>query len=271
MDQTLIPVERLSRDLSKAARTLTDTEARYLINSYYIMQDSRLRSNNQVRALTEAEKPNSVLVWLAEQGATLEGQIKRALDQYTQAHKMGSWMREIHGIGPVLAAGLLAHIDITKAPTVGHIWRFAGLDPTTTWNKGERRPWNADLKTLCWKVGQSFMKFSNDNACYYGHVYRKRKEFETTRNEQNGNTEAAAKGLARVGKTTEAYKYYAAGKLPPAQIDARARRYAVKLFLSHLHNVWYEKHFGVPAPLPYPIAILGHDRSHYIPPPEVVL
>ena len=37
------------------------------------------------------------------------------------------------GIGPVIAAGLLANIDIKQAPTVGHIWRFAGLDPTNKW------------------------------------------------------------------------------------------------------------------------------------------
>jgi hypothetical protein len=39
----------------------------------------------------------------------------------------------IKGIGPVIAAGLLANIDITKAPTAGHIWRFAGLDPSSKW------------------------------------------------------------------------------------------------------------------------------------------
>jgi hypothetical protein len=44
---------------------------------------------------------------------------------------------------------LLARIDIVKAPTAGHIWRYAGLDPTVRWNKGEKRPWNAGLKVLC--------------------------------------------------------------------------------------------------------------------------
>jgi hypothetical protein len=70
-----------------------------------------------------------------------------------------------------------------------------------------------------------------------------------------------------VGKSTEAFKHYSAGRLPPGQIDARARRYAVKLFLSHLHEVWYKAHFGKAPPLPYPIAILGH--AHIKPPPTV--
>ncbi len=253
-----ISVARMSRDIANAAHTLSDDEARFLVDAYYMMQEDRKRAHNQVRALGESEEPNAVIAWLATQSETLENQVKRALDKYTEAHPMGSWMREVHGIGPVLSAGLLAHIDIAKAPTVGHIWRFAGLDPTMKWNKGERRPWNATLKTLCWKIGQSFMKFSNDEACYYGHVYRKRKECEIANNDVLKYASQAAEGLKRVGKTTDAHKHYSEGRLPPAQIDARARRYAVKLFLSHLHGEWYQRHFGVPAPLPYPIAILGH-------------
>ena len=56
-----------------------------------------------------------------------------------------------------------------------------------------------------------------------------------------------------------------AGHLPPAQIDARARRYAVKLFLVHFHERWYEMEFGKPAPLSYPIAHMGH--THVVHPP----
>ena len=243
---------------------MSDDEARFLVDAYYMMQDDRKRANNQVRSLAEGHEPSAVLEWLAQQSSTLEDQIKRALDQYTQAHVCGAWMRSVYGIGPVLSAGLLAHIDITKAPTVGHIWRYAGLDPTTKWNKGEKRPWNATLKTLCWKIGQSFMKFSNAEQCAYGRVYKHRKAYEIARNDAGGNAECAAGWVTRVGKTTEAYKHYAEGKLPPSQIDGRARRYAVKLFLSHLHGVWYELHFKVKPPLPYPIAQLDH--AHLIEP-----
>ena len=259
------PVQRLSRDLALAAKTLSATEARYLVDAYYMMQEDRKRSDNQVRALSEQTEPSMVLAWLAAQSATLEQQIQRALDHYTRSHVCGGWMRTVYGIGPVLSAGLLAHIDITKAPTVGHIWRYAGLDPTVTWEKGCKRPWNATLKTLCWKIGQSFMKFSQVEECHYGRVYRERKAYEVARNERGGNAQTAALGVARVGKTTEAFKHYAAGHLPPSQIDGRARRYAVKLFLSHLHGVWYELEFKTKPPLPYPIAHLPN-HSHVIAP-----
>jgi hypothetical protein len=306
----LEPVQRLTKDLKTAARTLHDDEARFLVDYYYIAQEDRKRSGNQVLALGDNSEPNSVLKWLFDQSASLEDQIKKALDSYTQSHPMGAWMRSIYGIGPVISAGLLANIDIEQAPTVGHIWRFAGLDPTVIWKKTEdvekdvaavkemdevaiirlakeygrnpenlikrsrndkgeldrkelkralaMRPWNASLKTLLWKAGQSFMKFSGRDECVYGKVYLKRKAYEIERNEAGGNAVAAAAGAKRVGKSTDAYGHYSNGKLPPAQIDARARRYAVKLFVAHLHDAWYRIHFEKEPPLPYPIAILGH-------------
>ena len=260
------PVRRLSRDLASAAATLSDDEARYLVDAYYQMQDDRKRAHNQVRAM-EGE-PHITLAWLAEQSETLEAQIKRALNIYTDAHPIGVWLKEIYGIGPVIAAGLLAHIDITRAPTAGHIWRYAGLDPTSKWEKGTKRPWNASLKTLCWKAGQSFMKFSNQDECFYGKLYRERKAYEQGRNDAGGNAEVAAQILAtkKFRADTDAVKHLSAGKLPPAQIDARARRYAVKIFLSHLQAHWYEHHYGTPAPAPFAIAHMGH--AHMIPIPK---
>jgi hypothetical protein len=253
-------VQRLSKDLAQAAKTLSDNEARFLVDSYYIIQEDRKRSANQVRALGENAEPNSVLQWFYSQNQLLEAQIKRALDGYTSAHPMGAWMRAVHGIGPVLSAGLLAHIDITKCPTVGHIWSFAGWagDKQKPWKKGEKKPFNGTFRTLLWKVGESFVKTCNSDDGYYGHLYKQRKEREAARNEAGDYAEQAAVGAARVGKTTEAYKHYSTGKLPPAHIHARARRHAVKQFLSDLHGAWYRQHHGTEPPLPYPIAILGH-------------
>ena len=263
MDE-IISTTRLTRDLANAAVTLSDDEARYLVDAYYLMQENRKRSDNQVRSMSA--EPHSVIAWLADQSDTLESQIKRALDKYTNAKPIGVWMKSVHGIGPVIAAGLMAHIDITKAPTVGHIWRFAGLDPTSVWEKGKRRPWNASLKTLCWKVGQSFMKFSNADECVYGQLYKVRKEYEVSRNDSGGNKETAEKLLPKFRKATDAYKHLSEGRLPPAQIDARARRYAVKMFLSHMQQVWWFIENGQLPVKPYVVEHLGH--VHMVTPPN---
>jgi hypothetical protein len=260
-------LNRLSRDLVKASITMTADEARYLVDAYYLMQDDRKRAHNQVRAMEK--EPHVVIGWLAEQSETVEGQIKRALDAYSDHQPVGPWLKSIHGIGPVIAAGLMAHIDIKKAPTVGHIWRFAGLDPTLVWSKGQKRPFNGQLKVLCWKIGQSFMKFSGDEKCIYGAVYREHKAKYVGRNDSGEYAARAAEILTEKNwsKSTDAFKHLSGGKLPPAQIDARARRYAVKLFLSHLHCVWWFLEHGELPAAPY--AIAHREHTHFIDVPNV--
>jgi hypothetical protein len=345
-DFELNPIERLSRDLREGAATLGDNEVRFLVDAYYIMQEDRKRSGAQERALEKNNEPHSIITWLFQQNKILEKQIQNALDVYTRHHMMGSWMRSIYGIGPVISAGLLAHIDMNRAPTVGHIWSFAGLMEGSVWlgskealkvvsalvgneqltpaelvpiaegmgadpkwlsrriysikSGGDKpfmhlptsldavqyvdavlgdieftrkdivtavskRPWNEGLKTLCWKVGQSFMKFSNEDECYYGKLYRERKAFEVARNQSGVLADYAKNNAKHFKPTTEAYGYYTKGELPPAHVDARARRYVVKLFLSHLHEEWYRRFFHKEPPAPFALAMLHH--GHYIPPP----
>ncbi len=265
---TLDPVARLTRDIRDSARLLNRQEARFLVDAYYAMQRDRIRAEGQERALAKSDEPSAVMEWLAAQREVLEKQVARALDAYSAASVVGQWARSICGIGPIISAGLLAHIDIRQAPTVGHIWRFAGLDPTVKWEKGQKRPWNASLKRLQFIIGESFTKVQNNDADIYGKVYRARKDAEIIKNEAGDFAEQAAAALAakRYGDDTNARKAYEAGKLPLARIHLRAQRYAVKLFLSHLHYVMFETEFDAAPPKPY---ILTHgDHAHFIAPPN---
>jgi hypothetical protein len=293
----------------------------------------------------------------------LENQIKVILDAYTRNHPVGTWLQSITGIGPVISAGLLANIDITMAPTAGHIWSFAGIDPNRIWHGAEKakeivnevinsvlypktlkdgiskinedgtlkkitiessseevvaklkvkaveitdemfekvasisgwsveflkkhsvdskkkkvtkeqfikavsmRPWNARLKTLVWKIGQSFVKVSNNDNDVYGKIYQQRKIYETIKNEAGEYAEQAKLKLMRykIGKDTDAYQWYNIGKLPPAHIQQRCERYAAKIFLSHLQAVWYKHHYKTDPPKPFALAILGHAHMIEIP------
>lgn len=362
---------RLSRDIRKGVATLGPRQARYLVDMYYQMQDYRIASNNQARSMTADEEPHETINFFASQMQALENQIKRVLDDWTDTEpsRLGQWARSITGVGPVIAAGLLAHIDINKATTAGKIWRYAGLDPTIEWRSSKdchaivnqsfdaakatagdyydqklaalqdiseefgrsvpnllnllgaeytvnsetgevvtiisdidpnelakklaKRPWNASLKVVCWKLGESFVKVSGNPNDYYGKIYQQRKEFEQKRNEEveevhmeqipyelrnevfeiegrkfrGGNGKQAADILQkkRIGKDTDAYKAYSVGKLPPAHIHARAKRYAVKMFLAHYHEVG-RKLNGLDVPVPYVIEHMGH--KDYIAPPN---
>lgn len=259
------PIRKLTKDERMASAILGKDEARFLVDAYYQMQDNRLRADNQVRSMSE--EPHGVLLWLADQNRMLEAQIKGALDKYSAASPVGQWMRAQKGIGPVIAAGFLAHLDITRANTAGAFWSFAGLDPSKEWKRGEKRPWNAQLKVLCWKLGESFVKVSGDAEAFYGQIYKARKARETEANERGEYAAQAAAKLAKfnIGKTTDAYKAYSAGKLPPAHIHARATRYTAKMFLAHLHDVMWRDHYGTEPPLPYAIAHMDH--AHKIEPP----
>ena len=221
IESLVTPVYRLTRDMTKALRQsgggITDSEARYLTDIYYTMQDQRVRANNQVKGLERdakksetAAEPHEALDWTLTQFTTLEDQIARLLSIYTQMHPMAWFFDQTVGIGPVLAAGLLAHIDIRKAPTAGHIYSFAGLNPETKWEKGKKRPFNADLKKLCWKIGDSFVKFSGHENGYYGKVYRERKAVEWRNNLSGQFAGQAAKKLetVKIGKDTDARAWY---------------------------------------------------------------
>lgn len=343
------PLKRLKRDLVIAAKTLSDAEARYLVDLYYQIQGLRIASENQTRSVDQGvsgrpleeavdvdpkvTEPHTVLDWFTLNTAMMEAQIKRALDVYSDQNPVGRWAKSQMGIGPVLASGLLSTLFPLMKPSVnypnsfntaGKIWRFAGLDPTQKWFSREQanemvgaltevhsdislealvpivamkinrspetlrrqalmgpgkntrklekitktslsaavaiRPWNASLKVLCWKIGESFIKVQSNEKDYYGKLYAKRKAMEQMKNERGDFAETAKEILQRkrFGKDTDAFKHLSGGKLPPAQIHARARRYAVKMFLSHLHEVmWRVVHNSAP-PVPYVIEHMGH-------------
>lgn len=310
---------RLTKDLKVAAMTMTANEARYLVDTYYQMQENRKRAENQVRALSADEEPHATIAWLSKNARWLENQIKRALDVYGDASPLGRWAKSQIGIGPVISAGLLAHINLEAAPTVGHIWNFAGLSPDVKWfsaveataivkevvgearkitpehvatcalkvnrkvaslEKGREflkrqsqqkgwtrdvlksvlslRPWNARLKTLCWKIGESFVKVKGKPDAYYGILYIERRALEDERSAKGEFKKQAEEGAKRVGKSTEAYKAYSKGFLPAGHLYARAKRYAVKRFLAHYHEMGYKLVLGKSPPNPYPLGIQGH-------------
>ena len=361
--------------LRDIAKSMNAKEARWVVDYYYSVQDYRIQAEGQARSVEQMfdEAPSLLAEELGARRKETETLIRYSIQKYEEGALPGRWALSITGIGPVIAAGLLAHIDIRKSPTAGHIWRFAGLDPSVTWHgskdvreitqrareaeetdwdafvwlcrsfnmrPGEvlknaklvdktlsvkkamqiakrlggdlaaaeivefegdnvllrafphgggyafetgykdvkldwqaltsalsKRPWNAKLKVLCWKIGDSFVKNKSRESDIYGQVYQTRKEQEVAKNENGDFADQATRALTeRNIKDKELKACYGAGKLPPGRLDLRARRYAVKLFLAHLHHVMYEDHFGKEPPKPYVMSLPGH--AHFIAPPK---
>lgn len=259
-------VQRQSRDVRAAAATLGNREARYLVDQYYAHQEMRIAADGRVRAFGETDEPHAVIDWLSTQSSTLENQIKASLQRYAEAHPVGRWMLSIKGVGPVISAGYLANVDIAKCNTVGKLWAYCGVAPGKDRRKrGEKMTYNPSLKRLTWITGSCFKRLGkDDDDAYYRKVYDTRKAYELAKNERGEYAAAAAHALTvkRFGADTQARASYEAGKLPLGHIDARAQRYAAKLFLAHLHEVWWRHEYGTtpdnPYPLPYALAHLGH-------------
>jgi hypothetical protein len=234
---------------------------RYLIDLYYQVQRIRITANNQVRS--EPEESRSALAWLAEQAHATEATLRRVMAAWAEREPEGRWLLSVRGIGPVLAAAILATFPPDQVPpTVGKWWRFAGVDPSLRWEPGQPRPYCRRAKVVLWKVADAFVKAGG----FYRALYDERKAYEIRRNERGELAGQAQETLAtRRISDPETLAWYRAGKLPPGRVDLRARRWTAKLFLSHYHEVIWRTRLGSPPPLPFVIARLGH--ADYIAPP----
>ena len=159
------------------------------------------------------------------------------------------------GVGPVITAGLLAHLDIERAPSAGHFWSFAGLNPNMKWEKGQKRPYNAELKQITYHLGECFKRTSKHPEGYYGNIYAKRKELLVRRNELGFNAERAKTYRNKLAGCRR--KVSKEGKLPAGNLDRQACNYAAKMFLAHLHAVMQFDRYGR-VTIPYAIAQLDH-------------
>jgi hypothetical protein len=93
----------------------------------------------------------------------------------------------------------------------------------------------------------------------YGKLYAQFKAEEIRRNDSGMYAEAAAKELA-TKKITDSFtaKALKDGRLIDGHLHSRAKRRAVKIFLSHYWTKGREA-AGLPIRLPYPIGVLNHD------------
>jgi len=150
------------------------------------------------------------------------------------------------GIGPVLAAGLVANFDPIPPPTAGHWWSFAGINPDMQWKPGEKRPFSAMLKVLQWKISGSFVKFSSHEHDVYGKHYRREKQRYITNNDRGAYVERAKADAKRVDRKTDAWKWYAgcypagttaAWEAEGKGLSAEARQRAQKKLLEERRGV----------------------------------
>lgn len=240
----------------------TREEALRLVKLYYQIQSIRIISSAQVRAAEKASESSYLLSFFKYEYETIEAQIVKVLDAYTDQVPIAWCLKQITGIGPVISAGLVSGFDIRRAYTAGSFWRYCGLDPTVpVRKKGEKLKYNKDLKTLViFKLGESFVYQQNNPNDIYGHIFAEWKEEYTQRNARGEYVNRAAVLLKEkvYDKTKPAYIAYSEGKLPDGQIHNMARRKPLMLLISHMFDLEYQLHWHKPSPVPYVIAYKDH-------------
>lgn len=122
-------------------------------------------------------------------------------------------------------------------------------------------PYNAFLKKTCYLISKSFV-LSKNRGSLYGEIYMDRKAVETRKNEAGEFREQALRSLEEKNYTDkDAIETLKSGKLTGLHIENRARRYAVKLFISHLFEQMWIEEYGTEPPTPY-IIEYGEEFEH---------
>ena len=150
---------------------------------------------------------------------------------------------------------------------MGRIWRFAGLDPTVEWTKGEA-PVERRTEASLLEDRRSFVKMSGRRTTSTAGCTRSGSSIEQERNEAGKFADQAATKLERfkIGKSTDAYNWYSQGKLPPAPRPRPREAVGSEALPGPLPPRRLEAGHRQEPPKPYVIAILEH--ADFIMPPN---
>ena len=215
-------------------------ELKYLINHYYQVQKHRVEMGNQIYQLKKAKENTNPITDFHKRLLDIEKDIVKFCRGEVKKHEMASWLKNVKGIGPILSSALLTTIDISRADHVSSIWKYAGLAPGQRKKRGEKLDFNPFLKTICWKVGESFVKSKGQ----YREIYDSSKKFYQTKFPDKVLM-VDGKGKPVLTKLGKKQYLYSKG-----HIHAMAKRRTVKIFLSHFWAEW-RKVEGLPVSEPF--------------------
>ena len=199
----------------------------------------------ETEKITKMEKDYiEKLYGISKETSKTEERYKILMSEYLNNEELwNKWLIKIKGISSVLGSNLIKNFGYCETyQYVSSLWRHCGFDPDGAKGrkKGEKIHYNPKLKTLCWKIGDSFVKQRTQ-------PYRKIYDNEKIRQLKLMENEA---------ENAPKNKLHA---------DLRARRKMVKIFLQHYYLVGRTlKKIAVTKP--YPHDKMGH--KHFIPPPH---
>jgi hypothetical protein len=207
---------------------------RSLVDLREQVQRTRIQFNNRLAAVDRrldpaAEAHRAVLEHYLDRLRELEEAVDSDITRQMEREPLARTMEQVKGIGPLLAAQLIALIDVERSTTVSQLWRHAGLavinGRAERMVKGEKAHYSNRLKRLLHVVVVSLLRQESP----YRQVY----------------DEARRHYAAHRSAWTRGHQHLA------------ALRKVKKLFLCHLWETW-RLSLGLPIRVPYVIEYLGH-------------
>ena len=216
--------------------------------------DDKFKDENIAKFLQDLVKEKKItkleksyienLFQASNETAQTENRYKKLMDQYLSEEILwNEWLSKIKGISSVLGANIIKNFGYCETYRyVSSLWRHTGFDPDGAKGrvKGEKIHYNPKLKTLMYKIGDSFIKQRTEP---YRTIYDNEKDRQL---------------VLAINEAENAPK-------SRLHADLRARRKMVKIFMQHLYLVGRTLK-GLPVAKPYPHDRLGH--KHFIPPSD---
>ena len=104
---------------------------RNLFEIYCDSQQFRMRTVSRLKKASNDGSFQGVGEEVIEGYLALEHVIAKRLKSQMKGHPMSQWLYANYGIGPILAAGLIAYIDdIERFGTVSKLWKYSGMGTT---------------------------------------------------------------------------------------------------------------------------------------------
>ena len=263
---------KMSRDEYEARRW----RIKGIVRTVYDYQDIRIKMGNRLRfkANGKDQEPNGTemvinaedipsLVDAYDESREVEVGLVKSLNKELKGIPIyESFLKNVKGIGPMMAAVIIAEYDIYRAHTISALVQYTGLNPglvkgramkngevveTDTLIKGDRltpgfiSPFNKRLRAkMIGVLGPSFLKTKSPYAKFY-YDYKERLQNEAR---PIAGSEKAWR------ETTDLHRHNA------------AVRFMIKAFLRDLYYEWREIE-GLPTRVPYEEEYLGIKHNSY--------
>lgn len=211
---------------------------------------TQVRQSHLKRRDRQDENTDRVLAKLVEVEELIDGIVASDIT----AHPAYPWFSRVKGIGRENIGKVVGLIDITRAPMISSLWKFAGFHVVDGHSprreKGQKLEYNSQLRTMCWRLALSLIKANGK----YADFYRQQKQALVERYTQQG-----MKIIPTLELPTDAKgrRYEPEGVIAVGHVANQAQRKMVKLFLSHLWLVWRQAE-GLPIRAPYVQEYRGH-------------